>query len=79
MAPERCLYVGDGDRDELDGAATVGLTPWLLLLAHEDPPISERHKKSVERWRHHHLRSLEGVLDALDPQPTGSLSSSRQE
>ncbi len=66
VAPERCLYVGDGDSDELDGAADTGMTPWLLLLPHEDPPANERHAESVERWRHRHLRSLAEVLDVID-------------
>ena len=66
VAPERCLYVGDGESDELDGAAGIGMTPWLLLLSHEDPPRNERHAVSVERWRHHHLRSLGAVLDVLE-------------
>ena len=66
VTPERCLYVGDGEGDELDGAAGIGMTPWLLLLSHEDPPPNQRHAESVERWRHHHLRSLAGVLDALE-------------
>ncbi len=65
VAPERCLYVGDGDSDELDGAADTGMTPWLLLLSHEDPPPNKRHAESVERWRHRHLQSLAQVLDVL--------------
>ena len=27
VTPERCLYVGDGESDELDGAARIGMTP----------------------------------------------------
>lgn len=65
VAPERCLYIGDGDSDELDGAAAIGMTPWLLLMPHEDPPWNERHAASADRWRHLHLRSLAQVLDVL--------------
>ncbi len=66
VMPERCMYIGDGDSDELDGAADSGMTPWLLLLPHEDPPWNERHAASVERWRHRHLQSLAQVLDVLE-------------
>ncbi|GAB3432313.1 hypothetical protein [Flindersiella endophytica] len=34
MAPEQMVFVGDGGRDELQGAAAVGMTPycarWVL-------------------------------------------------
>ena len=66
VLPERCLYVGDGGSDELDGASAVGMSPWLLLLPHEDPPTDEKHAASVERWRSRHLRSLTEVLGVLD-------------
>ena len=66
VSPERCLYAGDGGSDELDGASAVGMSPWLSLLPHEDPPSEKRHAASAERWRHRHLKSLPEVLDVLD-------------
>ncbi len=66
VAPERCLYIGDGDSNELDAAAAIGMTPWLLLLSYEDPPRSAKHAESVERWRHRHLRSLAEVMDVVE-------------
>ena len=66
VLPEQCVYVGDGGSDELDGASVVGMSPWLLLLPHEDPPTDEKHAASVERWRSRHLRSLPEVLGVLD-------------
>ena len=65
VPPELCVYVGDGESGELDGAAALGMTPWLLLLPHEDPPPVEGHAESVPRWRHRQLQSLGGVLDVL--------------
>jgi putative hydrolase of the HAD superfamily len=66
VLPEKCLYVGDGGSDELDGASAVGMTPWLLLLPHEDPPSEQKHAASAERWRHRHLKSLTEILDVVD-------------
>jgi len=69
IPPNRCMYVGDGDNNELDGAADIGMTPWLLLLSHEDPPSNKPHAESIEKWRRHcHLRSFAEVLDVLEVQ-----------
>jgi putative hydrolase of the HAD superfamily len=66
VAAKRCVYIGDGDSDELDAAAEAGMTAWLILLPHEDPPRDRRHAESADRWRHRHLRSLAEVLGVLD-------------
>ncbi len=66
VEPERCLYVGDGESNELDGAAGVGMDPWLLLLSDEEPPRSQEHLEAVSGWRHRRLRSYSEVLDVLD-------------
>ena len=65
IAPQRCLYVGDGDSDELDGAARVGMTPWLLRLPHEDPLRSKSHLEAMGRWCHRNLGSFSEVLEVL--------------
>ena len=65
VVPQRCLYVGDGDNAELDGAARVGMTPWLLRLPHEDPCRSKSHLEAMGRWHHRNLGSFSGVLDVL--------------
>lgn len=68
VQPDRCLYIADGESDELDAAAGVGvgLTPWLLLVPHDDPPKSKAHAESVERWRHRHLTSVAEVLGLVE-------------
>ena len=65
VAPEKCLYIGDGDNAELDGAARVGMTPWLLRLPHEDPRRSKSHLETMARWRHRNLGSFSEVLDVF--------------
>ena len=65
IAPQRCLYVGDGDNAELDGAARVGMTPWLLRLPHEDRLRSGSHLEAMGRWHHRNLGSFSEVLDVL--------------
>ena len=65
IGAERCLYIGDGDDAELDAAARVGMTPWLLRLPHEDPRRTASHLQAMARWRHRTLGSLLEVLDVL--------------
>ncbi len=65
ISPQKCLYIGDGDDGELDGAARVGMTPWLLRLPHEDPRRSKSHLEAMGRWRHRNLGSFSEVLDVL--------------
>ena len=38
LAPERCLYVGDGGSDELAGAERVGMTALRIHVPYETPP-----------------------------------------
>ncbi len=45
--PAECIYVGDGDDDELEGAAAVGMRPVLLRT---DTP-RDWSGESVERLR----------------------------
>ena len=65
VAPQRCLYVGDGASDELDGAARVGMTPWLLRLPHEDPGRDKSHLAAMAKWRHRSVGSFSEVLSVL--------------
>ena len=62
---ERCLYIGDGDSRELDGAASVGMTPWLLRLPHADAHRSKSHLEAMASWKHRNLGSFSEVLDLL--------------
>ena len=65
MVAERCLYIGDGDNRELDGAACVGMTPWLLRLPHEDTHRSKSHLEAMASWSHRTLGSFTEVLNVL--------------
>ena len=65
VAPEKVLYVGDGDSDELEAAGRAGMTPWLLRLPHEDPHRSKRHVEALARWRHRSLGAFSEVLEVL--------------
>ena len=42
LAPERCLYVGDGDSDELAGAERVGMTALRIHVPYETPPDARK-------------------------------------
>jgi putative hydrolase of the HAD superfamily len=48
VAPNKCLYVGDGDSDELNGAARVGMHPVLIRTPKED--MSRPQRAVVENW-----------------------------
>ena len=65
IGAERCLYIGDGDNAELDAAARVGMTPWLLRLPHEDPRRSTSHLEAMAMWRHRTLGSFLEVINVL--------------
>jgi putative hydrolase of the HAD superfamily len=45
VKPEDCLYIGDGDSQELSGAAGVGMDPVMIRVAYEDetqPPLTNK-------------------------------------
>jgi putative hydrolase of the HAD superfamily len=73
VAPERCLYVGDGANDELAGAARVGMTPVLVHRAGREPVWPE-----LRGWQGSRVTSIPGVLDlellANDPLTDESLT-----
>ncbi len=60
VAPEECLYVGDGAGDELASAANAGMRPVLILRpAQEEPYWEEAHG-----WQPR-ITSLEQVLELV--------------
>ena len=69
VKPEQCLYVGDGDSEELEGAARVGMHP-VLIDSHKpegtgEYPVNEE----LERWNGSVISSLteiKGLLESLD-------------
>ena len=59
VAPERCLYVGDGESDELAGARRVGMVPVRIRVPHERRP------DDGQTWSGPEVSSLSQVLEHL--------------
>ncbi len=59
VAPEECLFVGDGSGDELTGASDVGMTP-VLIRAPYDQKDGAR-----QSWEGLRVSSIPEVLDLL--------------
>jgi len=57
VAPEECLFVGDGANDELGGAARAGMTPVLMATGNE-PQWPE-----VQEWSGLRVSSIQEVLE----------------
>jgi putative hydrolase of the HAD superfamily len=62
VAPEECLYVGDGGSRELSGAESVGIVP-LRLAA---PDLARHLVFHADDWTGPAVGSLTEVLDVLD-------------
>jgi haloacid dehalogenase superfamily, subfamily IA, variant 3 with third motif having DD or ED len=63
VTPTECLYVGDGDSQELSGAARTGMTAVRLAAADLDDHLVFNGERG---WRGPTLGSLAGLLDLLD-------------
>lgn len=63
IAPERCVYVGDGGSSELTGAKAMGMTPVLIRVDydHEFDP----RRPDLENWQGPVISSVAGMLDFL--------------
>lgn len=57
VAPERCLYVGDGNSRELPGAEAVGMTALRIHVPYETPPDHR------DPWIGPEVSALAQVLD----------------
>lgn len=64
VSADRCLYVGDGSSNELDGAAAVGMSPLLLRVDHED--IDRHAVARRQMWDGPVVGSLSEVLGYLE-------------
>jgi putative hydrolase of the HAD superfamily len=62
VAPEECVYVGDGGSGELTGAAAQGMR--AVLLADEDWSVG--HRYDADDWHGESVRSLADVPSLLD-------------
>jgi putative hydrolase of the HAD superfamily len=63
VAPEECLYVGDGSDRELTGAKKVGLTPVLVLTSLADAYDVQR--LDVDSWEGRIVQSLRDIPTLL--------------
>ena len=63
VQPGRCLYVGDGGRRELSGAARVGMEAVLIRVPYEDSDTV--HRVEGEEWTGRRISSLQEVLGLI--------------
>lgn len=65
VAPEACVYCGDGAYGELTGAAAVGMTPFLI----RDPSLDHEGLVTPQRdaWEGAVIGDLRELLDMLPP------------
>jgi putative hydrolase of the HAD superfamily len=67
VKPEDCLYIGDGDGNELTGAAQAGMNPVLIRHSGENS-VNSLHSEEYEasNWNGRVISSLKEVLNLLD-------------
>ncbi|OGO35562.1 MAG: hypothetical protein A2147_04585, partial [Chloroflexi bacterium RBG_16_57_8] len=65
VEPRDCIYVGDGDSNELTGAARAGMHPVLILNRQEDTTDVHRVDAEAKDWRGPTIRSLKEVSALL--------------
>jgi putative hydrolase of the HAD superfamily len=66
VEPKDCLYIGDGDSQELTGASKVGMQPVLLRLPNEDD--TDVHRVDTERdvWDGPIISSLTEIVTLIE-------------
>jgi len=64
VAPQSCLYVGDGNSGELAGATKAGMSAVLIRAPYEDPDDSYRPEE--ETWDGPAISALEDVLTLVE-------------
>jgi putative hydrolase of the HAD superfamily len=62
LNPEECLYIGDGDENELTGAAQASMHPVLICDPCEDGTNVHRVNSEAEQWNGLVISSLTEVL-----------------
>jgi putative hydrolase of the HAD superfamily len=65
VKPEDCLYIGDGDGQELTGAAGVGMHPVLIRDPQENPEDVYRVDNEAQDWKGPVITSLKEVLSLV--------------
>ena len=63
IEPSNCLYVGDGNNQELSGALKAGMHPVLVRIPNED--MADAHRPNKEEWNGLVISSLSEVLGLL--------------
>jgi putative hydrolase of the HAD superfamily len=63
--PGKCLFIGDGDNNELAGAARAGMNPVLIQADDEDWTTVIRSNAGIDDWPCPRISSLKEVLDLL--------------
>ena len=64
--PENCLYIGDGDSQELTGASQVGMHPVLIRVPNKDNTDAQwEDSTDAEQWDSPVISSLSEVLDVV--------------
>ena len=67
VKPEECLFVGDGDSEELSGAEAVGM--YAVLLNNPEPtehPVAEEQ----ETWKGPVISNIKGIIELLEKKTT---------
>jgi len=64
VAPERCLYIGDGGGRELTGAKQVGMEAILIRVPYEE--VDELAREEALQWNGPRIVAVKGVLALLD-------------
>ena len=60
VKPEECLYIGDGDSSELEGAIEVGMDPVLIRIKGED--AYDRDRPLVDHWKGKKISVLSDIM-----------------
>jgi putative hydrolase of the HAD superfamily len=64
VAPERCLYIGDGGGRELTGAGQVGMEAVLIRVPYEE--VDELAREEALQWSGPRIAAVKDVLALLD-------------
>ncbi len=66
VEPQSCLYIGNGDNQELTGAAQVGMCPVLIRIPDEDSTDVFRRDNEGDKWNGPIITSLRDVIALVE-------------
>jgi putative hydrolase of the HAD superfamily len=64
VAPQKCLFMGDGGSNELSGANAVGMFPVLIRVPYENEHNTRRHGE--EQWHGAQITTVKDILPFVD-------------